>query len=77
MHSLGSPYSGHQKLMSGRWTVLTVHVPYNHFSTKLMPGIGTVMSGTWTVMFGIRTVMSGIWIVDNFVIHEFRDRFHL
>ena len=62
------PYSGHQFLMSGIWTVFTGHIPDIKFLIKLMSGIRTVMSGTWTMMSGtwtlmsgIRTVMSRIW----------------
>ena len=54
------PYSGHQFLMSGIWTVFTGHIPDIKFLIKLMSGIRTVMSGTWTMMSGTWTLMSGI-----------------
>ena len=45
------PYSRHQFLMSGIWTVFTGHIPDIKFLLKFMSGQRTVMSGTWTDTF--------------------------
>ena len=49
--SFHCPYTGHQTLISSRWTISTVHVSGKSVSIKLKHGIGTVISRTGTIFW--------------------------